>query len=298
MVATASEIFNLGGDLPVRRIGYGAMRLTDTPTSRGGGTAHIWRAPTDRAAMLAVLRGAIELGVNLIDTADAYALGANEELVAEALHPYRGDLVVATKVGNTRPGPEEWVPLGRPAYLRQQTELSLRRLQVDRIDLLYLHRIDPTVPLADQVGTLHQLQLEGKVRHIGLSEVSLQELQTATAITPIAAVQNHYNLIARQHDSVLDYTSKHGIAFIPYFPIAMGEHARPDSPVATIAAQIDATPAQVALAWLLHRSPTTIPIPGTTSLTHLAENMEALHIAMSDDQFARLTALGNPENAV
>ncbi|MEV4126928.1 aldo/keto reductase [Nocardia sp. NPDC049707] len=297
MTATASEFFSLGGDLPVRRIGYGAMRLTDTPTSRGGGTAHIWRPPTDRAEALAVLRGAVELGVNLIDTADAYALGGNEKLIAEALHPYRDDLVVATKIGNTRPGPEEWVPLGHPAYLRQQTELSLRRLRVDRIDLLYLHRIDPAVPIADQIGTLYQLQQEGKVRHIGLSEVSVPELQTAAKITPIAAVQNHYNLLARQHEAVVDYTAEHGIAFVPYFPIAMGEHARPDSPVATIAAQIGATPAQVALAWLLHRSPTTIPIPGTASITHLAENMGALEFALSDDQFARLTAIGDPVNA-
>ncbi|WP_203237030.1 aldo/keto reductase [Nocardia panacis] len=291
MTTTTSKSFSIGGDLPVRRIGYGAMRLTDSPETRNGGAAHIWRPPTDRAAVIAVLRGAADLGVNLIDTADSYALGANEELIAEALHPYGEDLVVATKIGNTRPGPQEWVPLGHPAYLRQQTELSLRRLRVDRIDLLYLHRIDPNVPLADQVGTLRQLREEGKVRHIGLSEVSVAELRAAMDITPIAAVQNVYNLVARQHDAVLEFAAEHDIAFVPYFPVAMGEHARPDSPVAALAKEIGATPAQVALAWLLRRSKTVVPIPGTASLTHLAENIDALDITLSDDQFARLSAL-------
>ncbi|MQY28017.1 aldo/keto reductase [Nocardia aurantia] len=289
--------FLLGGDLPVHRIGYGAMRLTDSPDMRRGAAAPVWRPPTDRADAVAVLRRAIELGVNLIDTADSYALGANEELVADALHPYRDDLVIATKIGNTRPGPDEWVPLGHPAYLRQQAELSLRRLRVDHLDLLYLHRVDPAVPFADQIGALHRLRAEGKVRHIGLSEVSVAELAAAQAITPIAAVQNRYNLIDREHEPVLEYAAAHGIAFVPYFPIAMGAHAGPDSPVATVAAELGATPGQVALAWLLRRSEVVVPIPGTVSPAHLAENVGALDLALSDDRFARLSALGDRANA-
>ncbi|MBF6135356.1 aldo/keto reductase [Nocardia otitidiscaviarum] len=287
--------FALGGDLRVNRIGFGTMRLA-APTEPGTdpGMGHIWRAPADRDAAVAVLRRAVELGANLIDTADSYALGENEELVAAALRPYREDVVVATKVGVVRPGPLEWVPLGHPAYLRQQAELSLRRLGLDRIDLLQLHRIDPNFPLAEQIGALKQLVDEGKVRHIGLSEVSVAQLREAAAITPIASVQNLYNLGDRHHEDVVDYTAAQGIAFIPFFPVAMGAHAAPDGPVAAVAAEVGATPAQTALAWLLRRSPTVLPIPGTTSLAHLEENLAAARVTLNDEQFERLSAVAPP----
>lgn len=253
---------------------------------------HIWRAPEDRAAAVAVLRRAVELGANLIDTADSYALGENEELVAEALHPYRDDVVVATKVGVLRPSPVEWVPLGHPAYLKQQTELSLRRLQLDRIDLLQLHRIDPAYPLEDQIGALKELVDAGKARHIGLSEASVEQLRAAAEITPIASVQNMYNLAERGHEEAVDYAAAQRIAFIPFFPIAGGAHAGADGPVAEVAAEVGATPAQVALAWLLRRSPTVLPIPGTTSIAHLEENVAAGAVQLSDEQFERLSGVG------
>ncbi|MFE9766463.1 aldo/keto reductase [Streptomyces sp. NPDC005808] len=286
---SSNTTFTLGGDLPVRRIGYGTMRLADGPGDPTGGEAHIWRAPADRDGAIAVLRRAVDLGVTLFDTADAYALGAGEELVAEALRPYAGEVAVATKVGVARPSPTEWVPLGHPAYLRQQAELSLRRLRVDRIDLLQLHRIDPDYPLAEQIGALKQLQDEGKVRHIGLSEVTVEQIEEATAVAPVASVQNLYNLAARDHDAVLDHATAQGIAFLPFFPIAMGEHAAPGSPVAEVARELDASPAQTALAWLLHRAPNVIPIPGTTSLAHLEENLGAHQVTLSESQFARLS---------
>lgn len=286
---TNTTIFQLGGDLPVRRIGYGAMRLTGAPGERGGPTAPVWTAPTDRAEAVALLRRAVELGVNLFDTADAYALGDNEELLAEALHPYRDEVLVGTKVGVVRPGPGEWVTHGHPAYLRQQAELSLRRLRTDRIDLLQLHRTDPDYPLADQIGALKQLQDEGKVRHIGLSEVTVEELRAAAEIAPIASVQNMYNLAERGHDPVVDHTAARGIAFLPFFPIAMGSHAAGEGPVAAVAAELNATPSQTALAWLLHRAPNVIPIPGTSSPVHLAENVRALEVALTDAQFTRLS---------
>ncbi|WP_280355265.1 aldo/keto reductase [Nocardia otitidiscaviarum] len=287
--------FALGGDLRVNRIGFGTMRLAAPPEPDvDPGMGHIWRAPADRDAAVAVLRRAVELGANLIDTADSYALGENEELVAAALRPYREDVVVATKVGVVRPGPLEWVPLGHPAYLRQQAELSLRRLGLDRIDLLQLHRIDPNFPLAEQIGALKQLVDEGKVRHIGLSEVSVAQLREAAAIAPIASVQNLYNLGDRHHEDVVDYTAAQGIAFIPFFPVAMGAHAAPDGPVAAVAAEVGATPAQTALAWLLRRSPTVLPIPGTTSLAHLEENLAAARVTLNDEQFERLSAVAPP----
>ncbi|MBF6487178.1 aldo/keto reductase [Nocardia otitidiscaviarum] len=287
--------FALGGDLRVNRIGFGTMRLAAPPEPDvDPGMGHIWRAPADRDAAVAVLRRAVELGANLIDTADSYALGENEELVAAALRPYREDVVVATKVGVVRPGPLEWVPLGHPAYLRQQAELSLRRLGLDRIDLLQLHRIDPNFPLAEQIGALKQLVDEGKVRHIGLSEASVAQLREAAAITPIASVQNLYNLGDRHHEDVVDYTAAQGIAFIPFFPVAMGAHAAPDGPVAAVAAEVGATPAQTALAWLLRRSPTVLPIPGTTSLAHLEENLAAARVTLNDEQFERLSTVAPP----
>jgi aryl-alcohol dehydrogenase-like predicted oxidoreductase len=286
----ARETFSLGGDLPVNRIGYGAMRLADGPEPAPSATeAHIWRPPAGRAGAIALLRRAAELGVDLFDTADAYALGANEELIAEALHPYAGSVTIATKVGVVRPSPTEWVTHGHPAYLRQQAELALRRLRVERIDLLQLHRIDPEYPLADQIGALKQLRDEGKVRHIGLSEVSVDELRRASEITPIASVQNLYNLSTREHDPVVDYAAGHGIAFLPWFPFAAGSHAGPGSPLAEVAAEIGVTAAQASLAWLLRRSPTVIPIPGTSSIAHLEENVAALSVKLTDDQYDRLS---------
>ncbi|MFB7716467.1 aldo/keto reductase [Nocardia sp. NPDC056100] len=284
--------FELGGSLPVNRIGYGTMRLAAAPEpGYDAGMGHIWRAPADREAAIAVLRRAVELGVNLIDTADSYALGENEELVAEALHPYRDDVVIATKVGVVRPSPTEWVPLGHPAYLRQQAELGLRRLKLDHIDLLQLHRVDPHVPLEDQIGALRQLVDEGKVRHIGLSEVGVDELRAAQEITPITSVQNMYNLGARQHEDVVDYTAAQGIAFIPFFPVAMGAHAAADGPLAAVAAELGATTAQTSLAWLLRRADNILPIPGTTSIAHLEENIAATAVRLSDAQFERLSAI-------
>lgn len=270
----------LGGDLRVNRIGYGTMRLAD---------AAVWHGPADRDAAVAVLRAAVELGVNFIDTSDAYSLGDSEQLIAEALHPYREELVIATKVGVTRPSPAEWTPVGHPAYLRQQAELSLRRLRLDHIDLLQLHRIDPSVPLADQIGALRQLLDEGKARHIGLSEATVEQLREAAGIAPVTSVQNQFSLAARDHEPVLDYAAAHGITFIPFYPVAMVDTAD-GSPVATVAAELGATRTQTALAWLLHRSPAILPIPGTTSLTHLRENVAAADLQLSGEQFERLSA--------
>ncbi|MFD8206362.1 aldo/keto reductase [Streptomyces sp. NPDC059695] len=287
--AADPTIFQLGGDLPVRRVGYGTMRLADGPGDPSGPEARIWSPPADRAAAVSLLRTAAEAGVTLFDTADAYALGAGEELLAEALHPYGDGVAVATKVGVVRPSPTEWVPLGHPAYLRQQAELSLRRLRTERIDLLYLHRLDGDVPVAEQVGALRRLQEEGKVRHIGLSEVTVAQLEEAEEVAPIAAVQNLYNLAARDHEDVVEHTAGRGIAFVPFFPVAMGGHAGPDGPVARVAREVGATPSQTALAWLLHRAPHLLPIPGTTSAAHLVENLGALDVSLSEEQFARLS---------
>ncbi|MFD3534354.1 aldo/keto reductase [Streptomyces sp. NPDC058664] len=283
-----TTIFQLGGDLPVRRVGYGTMRLADGPGDPTGPEARIWTAPADRAAAVALLRTAAESGVTLFDTADAYALGAGEELLAEALHPFGDGIAVATKVGVVRPSPTEWVPLGHPAYLRQQAELSLRRLRTERIDLLHLHRLDENFPVAEQVGALRQLQEEGKVRHIGLSEVTVVQLAEAEEVAPIAAVQNLYNLATRDHEAVVEHTAGRGIAFVPFFPVAMGGHAGPDGPVARIAREVGATPSQTALAWLLHRAPHIVPIPGTSSAAHLVENLGALDVTLTEEQFARL----------
>ncbi|MEU2241718.1 aldo/keto reductase [Streptomyces sp. NPDC018338] len=283
-----STIFQLGGDLPVRRIGYGTMRLADGPDDPTGPEARIWSPPADREAALALLRTAAEAGVTLFDTADAYALGAGEELLGEALRPYGDAVAVATKVGVVRPSPTEWVPLGHPAYLRQQAELSLRRLGTERIDLLYLHRLDENYPVAEQVGAVRRLQEEGKVRHIGLSEVTVAQLEEAESVAPIAAVQNLYNLATRDHEAVVEHTAGRGIAFVPFFPIAMGGHAGPDGPVARVAREIGATPSQTALAWLLHRAPHILPIPGTSSAAHLLENLGALDVTLTEEQFARL----------
>jgi pyridoxine 4-dehydrogenase len=274
--------FLLGGDLEVHRLGYGAMQIT------GDG---VWGPPEDHDGALAVLRAAIEGGVDFIDTADSYGPVVSERLIAEALHPYPAGLVIGTKAGNTRTGPGEWVPVGRPAYLKQQVELSLRNLQVDRIDLIQLHRVDPEVPLEDQVGAFAELKAEGKVRHIGMSEVSVAELEQARAVTEIASVQNLYNLTNRQSQDVLDYATREDIAFIPWFPIATGDLAAADSPVAEIARELDATPSQVALAWLLHISPVVLPIPGTKSVDHLRENLGAASLELSEKDLDALNRL-------
>ncbi|MGY1985261.1 aldo/keto reductase [Blastococcus sp. SYSU DS0669] len=280
--AQLSDTFTIGGDLPVHRLGYGAMQLP------GPG---VWGEPADRAAAVRVVRAAVEQGVDFIDTADSYGPEISEQIIAEALHPYPENLVIATKAGLTRQGPGIWTPVGRPAYLKQQVELSLRHLELDRIDLIQLHRIDAEVPLADQLGAFKELQDEGKVRHIGVSEVSVEELEAARQVTEIVSVQNLYNLTNRQSQDVLDYATAEGIAFIPWFPIATGDLAAPDSPVADIARELDATPSQVALAWLLQKSPVILPIPGTKSVDHLTENLGAARLILSDEDMARLDAI-------
>ncbi|QXG75398.1 aldo/keto reductase [Modestobacter sp. L9-4] len=279
---TTSRTFDLGGDLTVHRLGYGAMQLT------GPG---VWGEPADRPGALAVVKAAIEQGVDFIDTADSYGPQVSEQIIAEAAFPYPDGLVIATKAGLTRTGPGEWPPVGRPAYLKQQVELSLRNLKVDRIDLIQLHRIDSEVPLADQLGAFAELKEQGKVRHIGVSEVSVDELKAAREITEIVSVQNLYNLTNRQSADVLAYAEAEGIAFIPWFPIATGDLAKPDSPVAAVAEELDATPSQVALAWLLQKSPVILPIPGTKSIDHLTENMAAAQLTLSADDMAALDAL-------
>ena len=280
--AQLSDTFSIGGDLPVHRLGYGAMQLP------GPG---VWGEPADRDGALRVVRAAVEQGVDFIDTADSYGPLVSEQIIAEALHPYPENLVIGTKAGFTRQGPGVWTVVGHPAYLTQQVELSLRHLKVDRIDLIQLHRIDPAVPLADQLGAFKELQDQGKVRHIGLSEVSVEELKAARAVVDVVSVQNLYNLTNRQSQDVLDYATAEGIAFIPWFPIATGDLAAPDSPVADIARELDATPSQVALAWLLQKSPVVLPIPGTKSVEHLTENMGAAGLTLSDEDMARLDAL-------
>jgi pyridoxine 4-dehydrogenase len=292
MTSVHDDTITIGGDLTVSRLGFGAMRLT------GPG---IWGPPADQEAAIKVARRAVELGVTFIDTADAYGPGSNEELLAQALHPYPDDLVIATKAGQSRPSAGEWIPLGRPEYLRQQAELSLRRLRTDRIDLFQLHRIDPLVPFADQIGTLRRLRDEGKIRHVGLSEVSVAQVEQARAIVDVVSVQNLYNLTDRRYDDVIDYCEREGLAFIPWLPIARGEHARAGGAdgatavVGAVARELDATPAQVALAWLLRRSPAVLPIPGTSSVAHLEENVGAARVRLSGEQFDRLSRLSQGE---
>jgi pyridoxine 4-dehydrogenase len=279
--ADASGSFALGGDLTVNRLGFGAMQLT----GRG-----VWGDPKDPDEAVRVLQRAVELGVNFIDTADAYGPFVADHLIRKALHPYADGVVIATKVGHTRSGPGIWTPLGRPEYLRQQTELNLRHLGLERLDLLQLHRIDPAVPLADQVGELAALRDEGKVAHIGLSEVTVDELEQARAITTIASVQNLFNLANRQSEALLDHVEAEGIAFIPWFPLATGKLAKPGGPLDELAAQHGASPSQLALAWLLRRSPVMLPIPGTSSVAHVEDNTAAAMIQLSDDEFAALSA--------
>jgi aryl-alcohol dehydrogenase-like predicted oxidoreductase len=280
--ATTSGTFQIGGDLPVVRLGYGAMQIT------GSG---VWGEPRDRDEAIRVLRRAVELGVTFIDTADSYGPNVSEEIIREALHPYADDVVIATKAGLTRTGPGEWHSVGRPAYLKQQVELSLRRLGVDQIDLIQLHRIDVQVPLADQVGAFKELQDQGKVRHIGLSEVNVAQLKEAQKTAEIVSVQNLYNLAKRDAEELLDHCTEHGIGFIPWFPLATGELAQADGPLSVAAKEHDATPSQLALAWLLKRSPVRLPIPGTSSVDHLESNTAAASIELSDEEFQALSDL-------
>jgi aryl-alcohol dehydrogenase-like predicted oxidoreductase len=273
--------FNLGGDLPVHRLGFGAMRIT------GDG---VWGPPRDHKEALAVLRRAIELGVNLIDTAESYGPYVSEELIAEALYPYPAGLVIATKGGLDRTGPNQWPMNARPERLREGLEGSLRRLRLDRIDVYQLHRIDPKVPEDDQFGTLVEFQREGKVKHIGLSEVTIEQIERARKHFPVVSVQNRYNLGDREWESVVDYCDRENIAFIPWFPLAVGKLADPGGPLANIAAKHNAQPSQIALAWLLQRSKTMLPIPGTSRVKHLEENMQAEKIQLSDEEFAAIAA--------
>lgn len=278
--ATTSGSFQIGGDLPVVRLGYGAMQIT------GSG---VWGEPRDRDEAIRVLRRAVELGVNFIDTADSYGPNVSEEIIREALHPYADDVVIATKAGLTRTGPGEWHSVGRPAYLKQQVELSLRRLGVDRIDLIQLHRIDAQVPLADQVGAFKELQEQGKVRHIGLSEVNVAQLKEAQKTAEIVSVQNLYNLADRSAEALLDHAEANGIGFIPWFPLATGGLVKDGGPLAEIAKEQGATPSQLALAWLLKRSPVVLPIPGTSTVAHLEDNIGAAGIKLTDEQFQALS---------
>jgi len=271
--------FDIGGTTTVNRLGFGAMRLT------GPG---VWGEPEDPQEAMRVLRRALELGVTLIDTADSYGPDVSEQLIRKALHPYPGDLVIATKAGLTRQGPGRWASVGRPEYLRQQVEMSLRNLGLERIELMQLHRIDPQVPLADQVGELAALQQEGKVAHIGLSEVSVEQLQEAQRTARIVSVQNLYNLGNRNAQPLLEHCEENDIAFIPWFPLATGELARQGGPLQRISEQIGAKPAQIALAWLLERSPVMLPIPGTSSVAHLEENLAAADLELTQEQMAEL----------
>jgi aryl-alcohol dehydrogenase-like predicted oxidoreductase len=278
--AAAGGAFSLGGAIAVTRLGYGAMRIT------GPG---IWGDPPDRDQAIAVLRRAVELGVDFIDTADSYGPYVSEELIRQALHPYHG-VTIATKGGLVRPGPNDWVPVGRPEYLRQCVEMSLRRLGVPAIRLYQLHRIDPRVPLADQIGVLDDLRREGKIELIGLSEVTVDELTQARLLTSIVSVQNLYNVVNRQSEAVLEYCEREGLGFIPWFPVATGELAKPGGPLARLASQSGVTPAQLALAWLLRRSPVMLPIPGTGSVRHLEENVAAASVELTDETYDAISA--------
>ncbi|WP_158793209.1 aldo/keto reductase [Granulicella sp. L60] len=270
--AQASGTFALGGDLTVNRLGFGAMRIT------GDG---IWGEPKDPAGAKKVLQRAVELGVNFIDTADAYGPDVSERLIGEALSPYAKGVVIATKGGLTRQGPNKWLPVGRPEYLEQQVEMSLRWLKTDRIDLWQLHRIDPKVPVEESLGIIKKLQEQGKIRHVGLSEVKPHEIDQARKVIEIVSVQNQYNIGDRQHEDVVEYCDKHKIAFIPWFPVAAGKLAQPGGKLDAAAKKHGATVSQLSLAWLLHRSPVMLPIPGTSSVAHLEENIASADVKLS-----------------
>ena len=276
----AGGTFVLGGDMPVHRLGFGAMRIT----GRG-----VWGPPEDGAEAMAVLRRAIDLGVTLIDTAESYGPHVSEELIAEALHPYPAGLVIATKGGYDRPGPNRWTENGRPERLVEELEGSLRRLRLDRIDLYQLHRIDAAVPEEDQFGVLQRLQREGKIRHIGLSEVSVEQIERARRYFPVVSVQNRYNLADRQSEGVLDHCEREGIGFLPWYPLQVGRVGQRGGAVNAVAERHGVTPSQVALAWLLRRSAVMLPIPGTSRVRHLEENMAATRVGLSSAEVAELT---------
>jgi aryl-alcohol dehydrogenase-like predicted oxidoreductase len=279
--AADSGTFTLGSDLTIHRLGFGAMRLT------GHG---IWGSPSDRGEALAVLRRAVALGVNLIDTADSYGPVVSEELIAEALFPYPAGVVIATKGGYARPGPDHWVPDGRPEHLRAALDGSLKRLRLERIDLYQLHTPDPNVPFADSVGTLVELQRAGKIRHIGLSNVTTAQLAHGRQMASIVSVQNRFNLTDRASEDVLEVCARDGIGFLPWFPLATGELARGGGPLDQIARRHHATAAQIALAWLLRRSAVMLPIPGTAMVRHLEENIAAASIRLTPEEVEQLNA--------
>jgi pyridoxine 4-dehydrogenase len=276
---SASGSFVIGGDVPVYRLGFGAMRIT------GPG---IWDEPADPEEARRVLRRCVELGINLMDTADSYGPEVSERIIGETLHPYPDDLVIATKGGLLRPGPGRWDPDCRPEHLREAIEGSLQRLKLDRIDLYQLHTVDRKVPLGDSVGALAELREAGKIHHVGLSNVTVTHIEEARAIVPIASVQNRYNLTDRHSEDVLEYCERENIGFLPWFPLAAGDLARPGGPVADAAKAHNATPAQIALAWLLQRSPVMLPIPGTSSVEHLEENCAAASLRLTDEEFAAI----------
>ena len=278
-MTTAAKTFKLGGDLEVNRLGFGAMRIT------GEG---VWGPPKDPESAKAVLKRTVELGVSFIDTSDAYGPDVSEQLIGEALSPYKAGLVIATKGGLTRQGPGKWLPVGRAEYLEQQVEMSLRFLKTDHLDLWQLHRIDPKTPVEESLGAMKKMQEAGKIRHIGLSEVKVPEIEQARKVVEIVSVQNKYNLGDRAHEDVLEYCEKEGIAFIPWFPVAAGELAKPGGKLDAAAKQHNATVSQLSLAWLLHHSPVLLPIPGTSSIAHLEENLKAADVELTDAEWAEI----------
>src|SRR6201996_969140 len=281
-MATATAInktFKLGGELEIQRLGYGAMRIT------GEG---IWGEPKDREGAKKVLQRAVELGVNFIDTADSYGPEVSEQLIGEALAPYEKGVIIATKGGLTRQGPNQWLPVGRPEYLTQQVEMSLRRLKLERIDLWQLHRIDPKVPVEESLGAIKKLQQQGKIRHIGLSEVKPHEIDQARKVVEIVSVQNQYNIGDRQHEDVVEYCTKHKLALLPWFPVAAGKLAQPGGKLDSAAKAHGATVSQLSLAWLLHPSPVILPIPGTSSIQHLEENIAAASVKLTDSEWKEI----------
>ncbi len=278
---SVSKTYKLGGDLEVNRLGFGAMRIV------GDG---VWGEPNDQENSRQVLRRAVELGVNFIDTADAYGPDVSERLIGEALAPYAKGVVIATKGGLTRQGPNRWLPVGRAEYLEQQVEMSLRLLRTERLDLWQLHRIDPKTPVEESLGAVSKLQKAGKIRHIGLSEVKVSEIEQARKVVEIVSVQNKYNLGDRAHEDVLEYCEQNGIAFIPWFPVAAGELARAGGKLDSFAKRHSLTVSQLSLAWLLHRSPVMLPIPGTSNVKHLEENLKAASVSLTQDEWDEVEA--------
>ena len=278
---STQKTFRIGNDLEVNRLGYGAMRIT------GEG---VWGPPKDKEAARKVLQKAVELGVNFIDTADSYGPYVSEELIAEALSPYKAGVVIATKGGLVRTGPNRWLPVGRPEYLEQEVQMSLRRLKTDAIDLWQLHRIDPKVPVEESLAPIIKLQKQGKIKHIGLSEVKPEEIEQARKVATIVSVQNEYNIGQRKSEATLEYCEKNNIAFIPWFPVAAGKLAQPGGKLDEAAKKHGATVSQLSLAWLLHRSPVILPIPGTSSVEHLEENVKSADVELSDAEWSELEA--------